>query len=461
MAVTGEVHWHEGLFLQPHHLQAMQRQIMNQFGIERRLALAYPYGLVDARLSADELENRRVRFERLTAVMPSGLLVNVPDNASLAALDIKEAFESSSVPIQVSLGVPLYYSLRANAIEPGSKSDWRDKRLFTVVPVERPDENTGDRPQTILVRQINARLLLDSDDRSEMEVLPVMKIARATGEEVGLPRADRSYIPPCMVVGGSPVLLEMLRDLANQVQASRTQLAAQIARSGFSIETMRGVQFEQILRLRTLNYFSSRLLNMVQAPGITPFEMYLELRALLGELAALHPDLDEFEVADYNHDNLAIPFGELVAKIRPQLQGAVQPSFMRVQFARDGKTMVASLTDEQVTRPNEYFLGIRTREDPRAVAGLVEDKDRFKVMPRSLAGKAIYGVKLAEERQPPLGLPAEAGLHYFRLLRSESARAWDRIKDEKAISIEWPEIEASDYSITLFMTVPENIEGKK
>ena len=45
------------------------------------------------------------------------------------------------------------------------------------------------------MRRLNARLVLESDDRSDLEVLPVIRIAHATGEEVGLPRQDPAFIP--------------------------------------------------------------------------------------------------------------------------------------------------------------------------------------------------------------------------------------------------------------------------
>ena len=67
-----QVHWHEGLFLLPHHLQRIQRSIFDISAADRRLNWAYPYGLIDARLSNDDLENMRLRFDRLHAIMPSG-----------------------------------------------------------------------------------------------------------------------------------------------------------------------------------------------------------------------------------------------------------------------------------------------------------------------------------------------------------------------------------------------------
>ncbi|HKM58232.1 MAG TPA: hypothetical protein VJX28_05770, partial [Chthoniobacterales bacterium] len=64
-----QVHWHEGLFLLPHHLQRIQRSVVDVASSERRLNWAYPYGLIDARLSNDDLENMRLRFDRLHAIM--------------------------------------------------------------------------------------------------------------------------------------------------------------------------------------------------------------------------------------------------------------------------------------------------------------------------------------------------------------------------------------------------------
>ena len=453
--MSERVHWHEGLFLQPHHLQVMSRRLHDRFSGERALGWAHPYGLIEAKLSADALENNLIKFDRLRAIMPSGQDVNYPESADLPALNIKEAFEASSGSLTVSLAVPLWYASRGNTIERGGRDDWRVKRLYRIAEMEHPDENTGENAQAVLVRRINARLVLESDDPSDLEVMPLLRVAHATGEEVGLPVQDTRFVPPCLVLSGSPVLREMLRDLANQVEASRSELVIQMTRAGFSIDAMRGVQFEQMLRLKTLNHYAGRLTHMVQAPSMTPLGMYLELRALLGELTALHPDRDLFEVADYDHDNPNVAFQELVNKIRSLLRGAVAPSFLRVDFVREGNIMVAALSDEHFERPNAYFLGIQTKEDPRTLAKLVEDPDKFKLMSRSLATRRVWGVKLAEERHPPLELPSQTGLHYFRLDRSAREQKWAQIQSEKAIAARWEGIEVSDFALALYMTVPE------
>jgi type VI secretion system protein ImpJ len=453
--MPGQVHWYEGLFLQPHHLQCMQRNLLEKVASERRLGWAYPYGLIEAKISSDALENLLIQFDRLRVIMPSGVEVNFPESADVPALNIKTIFEGSSASFNILLGVPLWYATQANAIERGGMEDWRVKRMYRVVETEWADENTGENPQPLLTRKINARLLLPDDDRSDLEVIPLLRIAHAAGEDVGLPRQDPGFVPACLVLNGSPVLREMVRDLANQVEASRSELVTQITRGGFSIDQIRGLQIEQIMRLRTLNAYAGRLPHMVPAPNLSPFEIYLELRGLLGELTALSPDRDLYEVPPYDHDNPLVCFSDLCTKIRGLLRGTVAPSFIKVDLNREGKLMVAELTEEHLTRPNEYFLGIKTQQDPRMLGRLVEDADKFKLMARTLAHQRIWGIRLAEERHPPLELPAATDLHYFRLMRADSTRMWERIKQEKSVAVRWEGIEASDFELALYMTVPD------
>ncbi len=451
-----EIHWSEGLFLQPHHLQRMQRCLGTSVADERRRFVPFAYGLVEARLSRDELENKRIRFDRLHAVMPSGLEINYPENAELPSLDIAQAFAKGSGTCNVLLGVPLWQNARANTVGPNTTTDTRAKLLYRVDEIECPDENTGENSKPVQVRKINSRLMFEQEDPSDMELLPLLRIVRAAGEDVGLPREDPEFVPPCLLLSGSRILREMVRDLVAQVEASRKELVVQVSRGGFSIDTMRGVQFEQVIRLRTLNRFSARLPSIVQAGAVTPFQIYLELRELLGELAALHPDRDEFACADYDHQNPFLCFQELSSKIRSHLRGAVAPSFLKLSFKEVNGALTAQFSEEHFTQPNAYLLGIRSKLDPTGLARYVEDGDRFKLMPLSLITRAIRGIELKEERHPPLELPAASDLHYFRLERAVSARMWQQIQTEKAAAVRWTgtELDWTGASFTLYMTVP-------
>lgn len=451
-----KIHWLEGLFLQPHHLQRMQKGIEDDLVSERRLYRPYPYGVIKVRLSRDELENKRIRFDELRAIMPSGLEVNYPGTSELPSLDIAQAFSKGSGSFLVSLAVPLWQNARANTVSQAEGADPRAKLIYRVGEIEWHDENTGENPKAVQVRKINSRLVIQNDDTSDMETLPLLRIVRATGQDVGLPKEDPEYVPPSLILSGSPVLKELVRDLVSQVEASRKALVVKLTRGGFNLETMRGIQFEQLMRLRTLNRFTARLSAVAQAPVVSPFEMYLNFRELLGELTALHPDRDEFESSPYDHDNLFLCFSDVAGKIRPYLQNTVTQSFLKLPFKDHGGLLTANFSDEHFSQPNAYLLGIKTKVDPRELARYVEDGDRFKLMPVSLAMRAIRGIELKEERHPPLELDAENDLHYFRLERGNSARMWQQIQAEKAAIIRWTgrELDWTGATFTLYMTVP-------
>jgi len=448
------IYFSEGLFLQPHHLQLLQRNVLARITDIRSAVNDFPYGLLESSVSPESLKNLLVKFDHLWAVMPSGLEVRFPQTTELPSLNIKDAFESSTNPITIMLAVPLWYADRANVLE--GDADYRIKSQYRASELQMPDENSGANPQPIAIRRINARLILDGDDTSDMETLPLLRIVHGTGDDVGLPRQDPAFVPPCLVVRGSTLLRDSFREFANQVEASRAELALQLGRGGFAIDTMRGAQFEQALRLRTLSAYSARFGLMLRRPTLTPFEVYADTRQMLAELSSLYPDQPQiFAAPTYNHDK---PFGaivEIMDKIRSLLRGAVAARFLKAEFKFDqtSKMFVTTLTDEQLAAPTEYFVAVRTHEDPIAVAKLVESQDQFQVAAPSMVGRRIFGLKLNEERYPPVELPAQAGLSYFRINRSESQRMWEKIKEEKGIGIRWLGVETTDYAITLYMTM--------
>lgn len=97
-----------------------------------------------------------------------------------------------------------------------------------------------------------------------------------------------------------------------------------------------------------------------------------------------------------------------------------------------------------------------TNEDPTVVARLVEDPDKFKVMAKTMIRRPLFGVRLKEERHPPLELPTQGKMHYFRMMRADSQKMWDVIREQKALAVRWLDIDTSDFQLTLYMTVPGN-----
>ena len=240
--------------------------------------------------------------------------------------------------------------------------------------------------------------------------------------------------------------------MSNAVEASRREQVTVLTRGGFSVEAMRGQEIRQMLRLRALNRFAGMLPSLVAAPAVTPFEMYLLFRDLIGELAGIDPANDPFEVAAYDHDNPAVSFMEISGRLRPMLEIAGGERFMKLKLEPDGPVHWGTLSDEQAEKGAEMFLAVRTNQDPRVLAELVEDEDKFKLIAKSKSGLRLRGLRLVQERQPPLELPAHAGV-YFRVMRAESKRAWDSIVQEREIAAAWPGAESSEDELVLYWTL--------
>lgn len=460
MANNGMVHWHEGLFLQPHHLQTFTRDMLESGWRERKLSRAFPYGVIELKIASDGLENQLVRIDRLKAVMPSGLEVDVPGNCEVPVLDIKRVFANNPGGFTVSLAVPHWSPNRANTVENvGGEGDVRIKRMYRVAETTNPDENTGENPQPMLVRRINARLVCDGDDTTDMELLPLVRIM-ASAEENTLPRPDPRFIPPCLVIGGSPTLKNMLRDIANAVDAARKELVNQLVRAGFVLDNLKAPQMLMLMRLQTLNRFAARLPTLfaggVGGEGtISPFDAYLELRELQGELAALSPDRDPFEAPKYDHDQPGVVFPDLEKRIRPLLRSDTKGRYIQVPFIKDGNYLAATMTDEHFQQANGFYIAFKTKMERKQLALLVEDQDKFKLMPKSMIKLNIFGVKLEEDSHQPLELPSSTDLHYYRIDLKQSQKMWERVQQEKSMALRWSELETLDYSdISLYMTVP-------
>ncbi len=455
--MTQHIHWHEGLFLQPHHLQMMQRNLLDQADSERRLKWAYPYGVIEYDLSEDALRNKLVQFKHLRAIMPSGLEVDFPSSADLPPLNIQDAFAGDAERISVLLGVPRWDPNEPNAITGEDEDGWQSRRVYKLKEIERPDENTGVHTQPIMVRRINARLLFEHEDTAGLEVIPIARIVRSTIGSAGLPIPDPDFMPPCLLLHGFPPLLAVIQDLANQVDANRHDLMDRILRGGVKAETMRDAkfQYEHVFFMKTLNRYSARFACLLTAPSITAFEIYLELRDLLGELGALAPGYDVLAVAHYDHHDPVGAFGDVVEKIRALLSLISSQRFRKVEFVHTDDILTADLRSLNIQESSRCFLGVETQSDPRLLAKLVEDPDRFKIMARSNIRQRIRGLDLKEEREIPLDLPAQVGLHYFRIRPLGNLALWRRILVEESMAIRFTEMESAEYSFSLYVTSME------
>lgn len=457
MSLRQPLHWHEGMFLHPHHFQSFQRAVDHALVQERLISGSFGYGLVDFQLAAGALATKRVQFDRLRVILPSGIEVSVPENADLATLDIKSIFDSADSAITIALAVPSFQLDRPNQLDPSLPFD---KRRYRFESVEVPDENTGDNPQGVQMRKLNAHLLVNPQGPiSDMDVLPLFRIGRGVGEKLDMPVLDETYVPPLIIAHAWSPLRHRVEGVTARARATHDQLLNRMVGEGFSPERMQGPQLHQLLKLQTLARQSARLSALVSSNAVRPFDWYLELRSCAAELLALEPGRKEDDVPDYNHDDLTFTFQKLFAVLDRLLVAQVSSNVQYVEFIAGDRVRLATLSDDQVRMPNDYFLAVESTMNAQQIVEIVQNRVRFKVMSERKAHDAVYGIAMKEERAP-IGLPTPANVYYFRLLYTgdeDSKKMWRNIVTEKKIAIRWPNMDQTEFKkLTLCMIFPEN-----
>src|SRR5215468_10861123 len=108
------VHWNEGMFLRPQHLQAERRHWQSQAARSEKWDLRYNWGLVAIDLELSALANYRLVVRSLQARFRDGTLLSIPEDGVLPELDLKAAFSRDST-VMVYVAVPIFDLHKANA----------------------------------------------------------------------------------------------------------------------------------------------------------------------------------------------------------------------------------------------------------------------------------------------------------------------------------------------------------
>src|SRR4051794_19096704 len=107
------VHWHEGMFLRPHHFQAAQRHLAGEVARADHWDCHYNWGLRRFSLDADALANNRFVVRTLQVRMRDGTMVSLPEDGDVPALDLKPALAGAPT-VTIFLALPLLHIGRAN-----------------------------------------------------------------------------------------------------------------------------------------------------------------------------------------------------------------------------------------------------------------------------------------------------------------------------------------------------------
>lgn len=432
------IHWHEGMFLRPHHFLAAQRHVEDALKLGDRLGLHYAWGVRSIEVDRAALANNRLVVNSLIARFRDGTVVVVPEDAVLTPLDLKGALEGRS-SITAYLALPLVAPGRPNAAPLARGPSTEDVRyLVGAQTVE--DENTGVNPQPVQVRHLNVRLLLSTHDHVGFEVLPIGRILKSAKAEAP-PELDTSYIPPLLACDGWRPLAEgILGALNDRIGTKLDLLSSQVLARNITFDSF--VQGEQLVfeQLRELNMASATLGFLATAEGVHPFWAFGELCRIVGQLAIFGFDRRLPQLPKYDHDDLGRGFYRLKQLIDSLLDILIEPQYRERPFVGVGLRMQVALEPNWLETAWELYIGvqsplerdecIRLLTKPGQLDMKIGSSDRADMIYR--LGQA--GLRFTASARPPRVLPS-SDLIYFQINRDAAQAEWQHVTRSLTLAI--------------------------
>ncbi len=439
------VHWYEGLFLRPHHLQANDRYWTELSSTSARWNNAYDYGIYDFEFSKEALANHFLEVQVLKARMQDGTLVDLeygrkPDRVALKGLTgltakLGEAFANETT-LMVYLAVPKLMLGRENCAAAEELGDPRYVSARQAVA----DESRGGHEQELEFKELSARLLLSTQDLSGFELLPVARIKRAS-EGQATPELDQTYIPPLLSTNVWPALgTNIIRALYDLIGQKIEVLSQQMVNRGMGRDSQDAGDLDRISMLEMLNEAYATLSILTFAQSIHPFVIYTEFCRILGKLSIFTPERRVQDIPAYDHDDLARIFTEIKIRIEKILLGKRDYEFEQRYFLGVGLGMAVSLESRWFHSNWEWCIGVRkgdlSVQECRQLlsAGALDWKLGSARQVENIFLRRAQGVELRPLDRPIRALPASQEWTYFDVLKNDSP-AWRDVVETQTLAM--------------------------
>jgi len=430
------VHWHEGMFLRPQHFQAAQRHTHHVMSVSSKFDVHYNWGLRSIDIDADALANFRFVARSLEARFRDGTIVCLPGDGVLPALDLKNAFGRENA-LTIYLAIPVLQLNRANV---GTTSAAQSNgHRFSLDVKELEDENTGANPLPVQLRLPNVKLLTSADDHAGYEVLPIARIRRSDMAEA-VPELDTSYIPPVLACDAwKPLEQQVLQPIYDRIGKKLELLSGQIVSRNITFDS--GGQGDRLLleQLRSMNEAYAPLGTLLFAQGVHPFDAYLELCRIVGNLAIFSAQRRAGELPRYEHDDLATCFYRVKQQIDALLDIVVEPEYKERPFIGAGLRMQVALESAWLEAGRQLYVGVQGGFPPEELERLLTSGLDMKIGSSDRVDEIFRlgqaGLKFTYASHPPRSLPARPGLAYFRIDRQSQADEWDAVERSLSLAI--------------------------
>jgi type VI secretion system protein ImpJ len=444
--------WNEGMLLSPHHFQQWDNFYEDLLASRMASAVVYDWGILDIQLNRESVANGFLDLVRCRAVMPDGLVLNLPQtDPGPEARPIEGHFSPEDEIAEVHLAIPVRRVGGAN-FQNGNGAGSNNLVRYFQEPGSVIDETTGENEHQLAYARSNLRILFADELRDGYSSIKIAELRRTTTGQVSV---SDTFIPPSLNVGASPWLVNMLRELVEILITKSSSLSEQRRQRSTSLADFTTSEVAAFWLLHTVNSAIPTMAHLFRTPLVHPERLYSVMAELDGKLMTFATGKHPKDIVRYDHDDLYFTFSNLAAEIRDLLETVIPTRCVPIPLENTRESLyVGRVQDDRLLKEAGFYL---------AVSAKMPDSQLIDKIPRvvkigsrdiidAIIGSGLPGVTLTHASPPPAPIPTRIGFQYFAL--DTVGPFWEAIRGSKTIAVYMPADEFEDEKLEMYAVKP-------
>jgi type VI secretion system protein ImpJ len=435
MKLLSRVVWQEGMHLSQHHFQTQNRYFEDSMAFALGHLFYKPYGLAGISLDAEALPNGTVSLVHARGVMPDGLSFHMPEGDPLPeARDIRETFSPTHESHLLLLVVPAYRSDGANFDNhnrPAQPARYREE-MRTI-----RDEMSGRDERPVGFGRKNFRLVLDVEPVSGEIALPIARVRRdGSGHFI----YDPEYVPPCVQIGASERLMQMVLGMVEMLDAKSDAMSAARRAESRSLVEYASHDVANFWLLHTMHTTLAPMRQHLESRQSHPERLFVDLSRLAGALCTFALDAHPRALPLYDHDNLSESFAEVQRQIRARLDVIIPTNSVRVALQQTSPVLYSgAIVDKRCFGRARWLLAVRSSASDATIVSKVPQLVKIcsSKFTMRLVQSARPGLGLEHVPVPPSAVSPRSDTHYFAMQRI--GPCWDTLVQTSEIGVYVPD----------------------
>lgn len=438
--------WHQGLFLQPQHLQLSSRYHEDLNLPLKDFLQPHLWGVGQYRIQASALDNRSFQLAEGRFLFPDMTYVELPGNAVVMPRSFEADWEKGSHHFDVYLGLRKLNRSGGNVTVVGDINDvvavqsrWVTAGTAEQVPDLHQNGPAADVQKLSYVLKVFWET--EKDRLGDYQLIPIARLERDQDRV----RLSNAYVPPCLSIGADDNLFKTVKEIRDQIGARGHQLEAYKRDRGLHSAEFGARDMVYLLALRSLNRYASLLEHYTMARHGHPWTIYGLLCQLVAELSTFSGDISftgenaqgERLLQSYDHSRLGPCFASALALVTQLLdQITAGPEYI-LPMMFDGTYFGADLPPAIFEGRNRFFLVMETESDPQKVLPALESIAKLgsrESLPILIA-RSLSGVGMQPLETPPKELPRRSRALYFQINHHDDQ--WAQVQKGKNLALYW------------------------